>query len=97
MIYAVDIDNTICSTSDSDYYNSKPIKARIKKINLLYNSGHIIVYWTARGSNSGIDWKQLTTQQLNDWGCLYHSLLFNKPAYDLYIDDKSINSEIFFS
>lgn len=97
MIYAVDIDNTICLTSGSDYYNSKPIQARIKKINLLYNSGHTIVYWTARGSKSGIDWKQLTKQQLNDWGCLYHSLLFNKPDYDLYIDDKSMNSEIFFS
>lgn len=97
MIYAVDIDNTICVTFGNDYMNSHPIKSRIDKINLLYSNGHTIVYWTARGSNSGIDWKQLTMQQLNDWGCLYHSLLFNKPAYDLYIDDKSINSEIFFS
>jgi hypothetical protein len=97
MIYAVDIDNTICSTSGSDYVNSQPIKTRIEKINLLYNSGHTIVYWTARGSKSGIDWQSLTIQQLNSWGCLYHLLLFNKPVYDLYIDDKSINSEIFFS
>lgn len=89
MKFFVDIDNTICTTIKSDYLNSQPIHERIIKANDLYNQGHTIVYWTARGSESGIDHSQLTIKQLNDWGCKYHEILFNKPAYDLYIDDKS--------
>jgi hypothetical protein len=92
----VDIDGTICFTNGSDYPNSSPFHTRIDKINSLYEQGHHIVYWTARGGNSGIDWTELTTKQLNEWGCKYHELLMNKPSYDLYIDDKSINSEEYF-
>jgi hypothetical protein len=97
MIYFVDIDNTICKTYESDYYNSQPIFERIEKINLLFKSGHTIIYWTARGSNSGLDWTELTTEQLNSWGCLRHQLILGKPKYDFYIDDKAINSESFFN
>jgi histidinol phosphatase-like enzyme len=89
MKYIVDIDNTICITSDSDYYNSQPITDRIQKINQLYDQGHVIVYWTARGMNSGIDWKKLTEQQLIKWNCKYHELWMNKPSYDIWIDDKA--------
>lgn len=96
MIYIVDIDNTICLTVDSNYQYSSPMYERINKINALYNSGHTIIYWTARGANSGKDWKDLTEKQLNDWGCLRHSLIMNKPKYDIWIDDKAINSNTFF-
>lgn len=96
MIYYVDIDNTICTTIGSDYESSKPISHRIDKINRLYSLGHHIVYWTARGSRSGKDYKLLTEQQLDNWGCLRHSLLMNKPSYDLLIDDKSVDLEYFF-
>jgi len=97
MIYFVDIDNTICITKDGDYINSEPIIDRIKRINQLYLDGNTIVYWTARGSNSGIDWSDLTTKQLDLWNCLRHDMRMQKPAYDIYIDDKSINSELFFA
>ena len=33
----------------------------------------------------------LTEKQLKAWGCKYHELKMNKPAYDLWIDDKSEN------
>lgn len=92
----VDIDGTICKTIKSDYENSKPYSSRISKINKLYENGHTIIYWTARGGSSGIDWTDLTKQQLENWGCKYHELLMKKPSYDLYIDDKSINSEEYF-
>ena len=92
----IDIDNTICYTKDSNYYDSQPIMSRIDTINRLFHLGYIIVYWTARGANSGIDWTDFTTKQLDEWGCLRHKLLFDKPHYDYWIDDKSCNSEVFF-
>jgi hypothetical protein len=94
--YIVDIDNTICHTNNSDYENSIPLYSRIEKINALYNSGNTVIYWTARGGNSGKDWKELTINQLNSWGCLRNDIMFNKPSYDIFIDDKSINANNFF-
>ena len=52
----VDIDETICVTPDSrDYTKSVQMKDRIEKINKLYDEGNTIVYWTARGTGSGLD------------------------------------------
>ena len=92
----IDIDNTICLTEGCDYPNSKPILERIQKINKLYNEGNRIIYWTARGAKSGLDWTKLTTEQLKKWGCKYHKLKLDKPFYDIFIDDKNINSELYF-
>lgn len=96
MKYIVDIDNTICKTENSDYPNSVPFTDRIERINKLFEEGHIIHYWTARGGNSGKDWTEFTTKQLTEWGCKYHELKMFKPSYDIWIDDKAINSEDYF-
>ena len=97
MIIYVDIDETICISPDSrDYNEAVPIVPNIAKINDLYDSGHTIVYWTARGTGSGIDWSDVTKKQFQDWGVKYHNLNFGKPIYDLFIDDKNINSDTFF-
>jgi len=96
MKYIIDIDNTICKTFDSQYPLSQPMMDRINKINQLYRDGHTIVYWTARGGRSGIDWTELTKKQLDQWGCLYHEIRLGKPSYDIWIDDKAINSEDYF-
>ena len=93
----VDIDETICKTPESrDYSLAVPFKERINKINLLYDEGNTIVYWTARGTGSGIDWRDVTEIQFRQWGVKYHKLKLGKPMYDLFIDDKNINSEKFF-
>jgi len=91
----VDIDETICLTPDNprQYDQAVPIKDNIDKINRLYESGNEIVYWTARGSRSGIDWFDLTKKQLDSWGAKYHELKCDKPYYDLFIEDKSIRIE----
>ena len=97
MVIYVDIDETIANTPESrDYSLSQPIKENIQTINELYDEGHTIVYWTARGSCSGIDWGDITGIQLNMWGAKYHELKMKKPHYDLFICDKAINSEDFF-
>lgn len=91
MRYFIDLDNTLCKTIGNDYTNSNPIYERIEYVNNLKNEGHYIVIWTGRGSLSGIDHTELTISQLKDWNVLYDDLLFNKPPYDIYIDDKSFN------
>ena len=94
----VDIDETICtSPPDRNYANATPIQERIIHINDLYDGGHTIIYWTARGATTGIDWREVTEKQFEKWGVKYHELHLNKPAYDLFIDDKNINSETYFS
>jgi len=103
----VDIDGTICNTTHSDgswdYKSCTPITERIEYINNLYDQGHTIVYWTARGSSTPCDsdrinWLvELTKEHLTTWGAKYHRLsVAEKPDYDLYIDDKSINCDAFF-
>jgi hypothetical protein len=94
----VDIDNTIChAEDDSDYSKAEPIMSRINRINMLYEHGHKIVYWTARGTSSGILWFTITQTQLLKWGCKFHELRMGKPEYDLFIDDKNMLSDIFFA
>ena len=36
-------------------------------------------------------------KQFESWGVKYHDLKFGKPIYDLFVDDKNINSERFFT
>jgi len=97
MIIYVDIDETICETPpDRNYKLSNPIKENIAKINDLYDKGHTIIYWTARGTGSGIDWRDVTEEQFQEWGVKYHRLRLGKPIYDLFICDKAINTDTYF-
>lgn len=93
LTYFIDIDDTICTLKKPRCYESaEPIPKAIAKVNKLYEAGHKIVFWTARGTLSGIDWRELTEDQLSEWGVKYHELRFGKPVYDIFIDDKNINS-----
>lgn len=95
MKYVFDIDGTICSTDSShSYENAKPFDDVVKKINELFYKGNDITLFTARGSSSGLNWHDLTVEQLNKWGVKYHRLIDQgKPSWDLFIDDKCINAE----
>lgn len=97
MIYCVDIDGTICRTIGTDYENAEPVVARIEEINQLFDSGHEIVYFTARGSGSGINYEALTLEQFAKWGVKFTRLQLGKPAADLYIDNKGTHDSVFFS
>jgi len=94
MVIYIDIDDTIChSPNKPDYNISYPIHKNIEKANKLFDAGHTIVYWTARGTMSRIDWRNITEKQFKEWGVKYHDLKFGKPYYDLFIDDKNLNTE----
>lgn len=90
-VYCIDIDGTICTNTDGEYETAHPYFDAIKKVNQLYDDGHKIVLFTARGTTTRIDWTELTKTQLTDWKVKYHELLFGKPYADYYIDDKAIN------
>ena len=94
----VDIDETICYyKGERDYNLALPIKENIDEINRLFDKGNEITYWTARGTVTGIDWYDVTHQQLTSWGCKWHHLsVGEKPAYDLLICDKAVNSLEYF-
>jgi len=106
--YVIDIDGTICTNGDCSsckYEGSTPILERIEKINSLFDQGHTIKYFTARGmgryadnSNKAIKkFYNLTKMQLDIWGCKYHELILGKPSGDIYIDDKGVNANEFFN
>lgn len=93
MIIYVDIDKTITSGDYStEYQNASPNYTNINKVNELYNNGHTIIMWTARGTLSNISWFNITMEQLNRWNVKFHELRMGKPAYDALIDDKVFNS-----
>ena len=52
-VYVIDIDNTICKSKKSNYINSIPYYHIINSFNQLYEDGHELYYWTARGAISG--------------------------------------------
>ena len=92
-ILLIDIDNTICRTDKSNYLWSLPIYEHINRFNEIYECGHEVNYWTARGAVSGENWDDFTIKQLNFWNVKYDNLLMGKPHYDIWIDDKAINIE----
>jgi len=104
MKYVIDIDGTICkeviipdSGGKKDYANHIPYMNRIAKVNALHDAGHTIKYMTARGITSGVDYYDLTMEQLLSWGCRFQELSVGKKEhYDIWIDDKAFWSENFF-
>ncbi len=108
MKYVVDVDGTICTqTTGRNYWDAVVWPERVAVINQLYDEGHTIVYFTARGmgrftgdpdaaTKAAEILTDLTKEQLESWGCKYHELILGKPHADYYIDDKAINSNNFF-
>lgn len=98
MKYIIDIDDTICK-EEGPVINRKPYLDRIKKINELYDDGHIIIFYTARGNKSGRGeayYGPITRAQLEAWGVKYHELYFKPFDGDIFIDDRSIHPDEFF-
>ena len=73
--YVFDLDGTVCTLSDSNYYTAQPYKNRIKIINDLYEQGNKIILLTARGMGRTNNnqtkahnlFYDLTVKQLDEW------------------------------
>lgn len=97
-VICFDIDGVICKTKSLDYRKSKPLKKNIKKINELHDEGYYIKVFTARymgRSNENIDLakkknEKITIPQLKKWGLKFNEIIFGKPSYALFIDDKNL-------
>jgi D-sedoheptulose 7-phosphate isomerase len=95
LTYCFDLDGTLCTNTFGEYENALPIFEAIKKVNDLYDFGHTIKIFTARGTGSGLNWQEKTEKQLNLWGIRYHELILGKPEADFYIDDRGIAAHDF--
>lgn len=92
--FCFDIDGVIATITPGNQYDlAEPQPENIHLINTLHGQGHKIILHTARGFVTGIDWHEVTRNQLKEWGVKYHELLFGKPAADYYIDDKNLSLE----
>lgn len=92
MRYCIDIDATICQTVGTNYELAVPIEKAIEDVRRLKSLGHYIIFLTARGSGSGINYEALTKRQLHLWDVPYDELHFGKPFADFYLDDKAISA-----
>jgi len=103
MIYCLDLDNTICSTKSNNYSSSYPNDDMVTRINNLFDKGHYIKIFTARGmttysGNVNLVYNNLfdfTSSQLKSWGVKYNELILGKPSFDFFIDDKNLSIENF--
>lgn len=103
-IIAFDLDDTLCKREmikggPEKYNTCYPIQRNVDITNDLYDRGHEIIIYTARGMSwfKG-DVKKiydelydLTLKQLNEWGIKFHSLVMGKIHYDVLVDDKTFN------
>jgi SAM-dependent methyltransferase len=90
MTYCFDIDGVLCNNTHGRYEQAQPHPQAIARVNALYDSGHRVILFTARGTTTGIDWREVTENQMRTWGVKYHQLFFGKPEADVYIDDRGL-------
>ncbi len=90
--FVVDIDGVIALLSPNNDYNlAQPNQTVIDAVNRLYEAGHHITLFTARGSMTGLDWTAVTSGQMQRWGVMHHELRLGKPAADFYVDDRNLS------
>lgn len=95
--YCFDLDGTLCTNTEGDYDLAEPFPERIRRVNQLFEEGNQIRIFTARGTVTGIDWRQLTEKQLDQWGVKYHILELGKPFAHIYVDDRGVSDVNFFN
>lgn len=98
LIFCFDLDNVLCKSFSNDYKKSIPIKNNIKILKLLKKKGHYIKIFTSRFmgrndeniKNAKKQGYVFTKKQLKKWEVSYDELIFGKPSYDFFIDDKCL-------
>lgn len=83
------MDGVLCSEEKSgNKMFAKPYLEEIRKLNIMYDKGFIIIIHTARG---WMDFK-MTKEWLDNHGVKYHSLICGKINADYIVDDRSFKS-----
>jgi CMP-N,N'-diacetyllegionaminic acid synthase len=92
LTFVFDMDGVIATlVPGDDYARARPFGPGVAAVNRLHAAGNRIVIQTARGSQTGRDWTDLTREQLRRWGVHYDQLQFGKPAADYYVDDRTLS------
>ena len=93
-----DLDGTICKTVNKNYNKAKPIKHVISLINDLYKNNNIIIFterYMGRTNDNILMTKKKgydqTYKQLKKWKIKFNRLVFGKPSYDVFVDDKNFS------
>jgi len=107
-VIAFDIDDTLVSRPSElshlgkfKYLHCTPLQDNINICNSLYDAGHTIILYTARGMTSFngdvmrvyAELYDMTEKQMNEFGIKFHKLVLGKINYNLLIDDKAINTD----
>jgi CMP-N,N'-diacetyllegionaminic acid synthase len=89
-----DLDGVVFSrVVDGDYSSALPITPMVNTLLRLLDDGLTIVFHSARGSSTGIDWYPITRSHLDELGFSICPLFLGKPNGDFYLDDRSITLE----
>jgi len=88
-VLAFDIDGTLTEEVEGfnpeAYLERTPVKKMIKEVRQFYKGGNKIILFTSRKC---VD-VEVTCRWLDLWEVPYHEIIFEKPHYDLFIDDKA--------
>ncbi len=104
----MDLDNTITSTVNGDYCNSKPIEGVIEKMHMYKKEGFEIIISSSRNMRTyegnvgkiNINTIPVIIEWLNKYEVPYDELYVGKPwcGFDgFYVDDRAIRPEEFIS
>ena len=81
---SVDLDGVLAkSTSPDNYEHAQPIRENIEKVNRLFDAGHKIIIYTARGWFN----YDLTERWLKKCNVKYSQIVCGKLYCHAYIDD----------
>lgn len=87
---AVDLDDTILGTDRWDLdvpgHNQQPIGNVVACLKWLRSSGVKVVIFTSRKSSS----REQTIAQLAEHDIEYDKIVFDKPQFDLFVDNKAM-------
>jgi len=88
----VDIDGTLTMETEGFgeivYAQRSPRPKMIEYVNAMMEMGMQIVLWTSRYPED----EEVTKVWLKRHGVKYTKLILGKPQYDLFIDDKAMNT-----
>lgn len=88
---AVDIDGVLTlETAGWDYENRSPSWSHISLVNRIWEKGHLVVLYTSRR----LEDLKITEKWLSTHGVKFDHIIFDKPKYDILIDDKAMKPEL---
>lgn len=88
----IDFDNTICPLGD---VGIPPFAGCVETIRAMANRGWKIYIWSCRASKDVVIDVPRAVQEMKEYmaehDIPYHEIVYDKPLFDIVIDDRAIN------